>query len=287
MQKGGIIMKLNNIVENDEGPVNWNNVEPQTTEEKYAQALKQEAAMRHQKDVFREKVEPFLPHLIRSWKPDKFTSPVTHKTRFNHYWYGLPEGTPNGEQMWKTFKFYTDRYEAARKMEGRYNRLAIQLKKVSRTETFNDLKYKVPAEKLSSNQVPRRIYYTKDKYFNNPYWDREDVISRYAGTPGHFEEITQPERNMLVELNRTLTRNGLDGLSKLYGSTKRIGAKHQENRFVVLGANGRVIWKHIGGNQCYVDGKKISMSLMTNPKEFEKQQAILGYLKVYKDIGGV
>lgn len=272
-------MKLNIVSEND-GPVNWESQKPKNTEEAYAWAIKQELSARHQKAVFMEKLLPYEKHVATSWGPDNFKIPMEHVIKYNWTWWGIPKGTPNSDKIWKAIKFYVERFEHARKLEGRYGRLVAKLKKVARTETFNDLKYKVPEKTIASADVPRKIYYDKDHYFNNPYWDKENVISRYAGTVGHYDKFNQTERNTLVELDRALTRNGLAGMEKIYASTRKNG-KWSDNRFVAVGANGRVVWKHLGGNIIYVDGKRISIGYLTSTdhNSIDMQQKILGPLK--------
>lgn len=271
-------MKLDNVSQSD-GPVNWNNLENKTTEEQYNWALKQAMAAAHQEKVFREKLKPFEKHIITAYKGN-FKVPVTHKIKCGFHWWGIPEGTPNADKLWAPLEFYAKRANHAEKLNGKYRRLAAKLKKVARTEKFNELKYKVPAQTIPSAEVPRRIYYTDDKYFNNPYWNREDVVSRYAGQVGHFPGYTHAERNLLVELDQTLTRNGLSGLEKMYSSTAKKG-KWTDNRFVVFGAGGKVIWKHIGSNTVYINGAKISMSNIVGTSQFalDMQQKILGPLK--------
>lgn len=271
-------MKLLNVGDNDQ-PVNWQNVENQNIEDGYKQAVKQQSAARHQYTVFSQKLKPYEKHIITQWNGE-FQSPVSHKIKYGYTWWGLPVGTPNGDQLWKAIKFYVARVNQARKMESKYARIAAKLKKAARTERFNELKYKTTIQTIPSSEVPRRIYYApgEGKYFNNPYWNRENVISRYAGQVGHFPEYTPTERNMLVELDQTLIRNGLAGLEKMYGSTIKSG-RWANNHFVVFGANDKFIWKHVHGNLCYVDGKKVSISWLTNPKEVEFQQKIFEPLK--------
>jgi hypothetical protein len=271
-------MKLIKIAEND-GPINWESQKPKNTEEAYAWAVKQELSARHQKAVFMEKLKPYEKHVITSWDPDKLGD-VIAKMKYHYHWWGMPKGTPNGEKLWKAISFFIGRYEHARKLEGRYGRLVAKLKKVARTETFNDLKYKIPEKTIPSAEVPRRVYYDKDHYFNNPYWDKENVVSRYAGTIGHYANFSSAERNVLVELDRTLVRAGLKGMEKIYASTRKNG-KWTDNRFVAVGADGRVVWKRIGGNVVYVDGKRISISYLTdtNATSLAMQQKILGPLK--------
>jgi hypothetical protein len=69
-------------------------------------------------------------------------------------------------------------------------------------------------------------------------------------------------------------------MEKLYGSTRKNG-KWTDNRFVAIGADGRVIWKRVGGNVIYVDGKKISVSYLTNTDvtSLAKQKQFLEPLK--------
>lgn len=257
-------MKLFNIAENDNDPVKWENSKPKNTEEAYWWAVKQELAARHQKAVFMEKLKPYETVVVSSYTPNKLGEVIDKPMKYHYHWWGMPKGTPNGDKLWKAIKFYIERYEQARILEGRYGRLVQKLKKVGRTETFNELKFKVPEKLIPSSQVPRRVYYDKDHYFNNPYWDKENVISRYAGTVGHYPDFNAKERNTLVELDRTLIRNGLDGMDKIYGSTRK-NHKWTENRFAATGAGGRLVWRHTGGgNVVYVDGKKISVSYLTD-----------------------
>ncbi len=120
-------------------------------------------------------------------------------------------------------------------------------------------------ETYHSLDIPRRIQYG-DHYFNNPYWERgDDVVDKYAGPPGHFANFDESEKHTLVELERALQANGIPGLSKMYGVTIKPQNKHlrAQNRFVVIGANGRLIWKRIAGNTLYIDGKKVSITYFT------------------------
>lgn len=273
-------MKLFNIAENDDS-VNWGNFQSKDTEDALGQAIKQEFAARHQKLVFREKLKPYENLVVTSWKPDVFKIPVLHYIKVDYTYWGIPVGTPNAETLWQAIKFYVKRFEHARKLEGRYGRLVTKLKKQARKEKFSDLKNKVPAETIPSSQVPRRIQYDGPSYFNNPYWIKDDVVNRYAGPVGHYQFFTDPERNTLVELDRALTKNGLDGMTKMYGCTIKPG-KWPNNYFVAFGANGRLIWKHTNGNIVYIDGKRISITTLTNagtPNDIKRQSAVLSLLK--------
>ncbi len=277
-------MKLLNINEDDKGPVNWNNAQPKDTQEAYDWAVRQDMSARHQMDVFTKKLAPFEKHVITAWNGE-FKTPVSHKIKNQYTWWGIPKGTPHEDEMFRAIKFYVERRERARKLQGRYSRLVSKLKKQSRTESFNDMKYKVKPVIFPSTSVPRRIHYTPDNYFNNPYWTKE-CISRYAGTVGHFDKFTPAERTTLVELDRTLRRYGIGGMEKLYGCTVQNG-KWQDNRFVVIGGDEKVIWKHMGGNIVYVDGKRISMSILTNAENHHavaRQKDILRPLMPKADV---
>ena len=109
-------MRLLTVTETTEdAPVNWKNLEPKNTEDKYTWALKQELAARQQMRVFKTKMGPYEKHMITSWNPDKFPTPVSHSIKFNHRWLGIPKGTPKAEEMWKAVQFFVGRFERAKR----------------------------------------------------------------------------------------------------------------------------------------------------------------------------
>ena len=256
-------MKIFNIAETTDEPVNWKNIETKGTEDTYRRAVKQEASARHRHAVFEEKLHQYQKLVATSWQEDGFKTPVSHKIKTEFLWWGIPTGTPNADKLFQAIKFYVDRTNRARKLMGKYQRLAAKLKKVHRAETLKDLKSKSTFTHIDSADVPRRIIVSPHKYFNNPYWDRDNVVSRYAGPVVHFPKFTTAEQTTLIELERTLRKFGIPGMTKMYGSTIK-KARWNDNRFVAFGADGRLIWKRMGGNTVYIDGNRVSITLLTN-----------------------
>lgn len=263
-------MKIFNIVETSEDePVNWENKKSGGTEEEYYRAVKQEASARHHSEVFMSMALKYSDLVVKAYNPDEFKVPVTHKIEFNYIWWGIPEGTPNAERLWAAIKLHVERYEHANKMMGRYQRLAAKLKKKYRAETLSDLKLKNVPVRIDSVNVPRKIYYTSTSYFENPYWEPDNVIRRYAGPAGHFPNFKPAELNTLVELEKSLRKFGLPGMTKMFACTiKKNNGPYgvvNKNRFVAFGADGRLIWKYTtGGNVIYIDGKKVSITNLIN-----------------------
>lgn len=269
------------LFETNDEAVNWTNDEPRSTSEAYVWALKRAASAYNAAIVYRHKFNPYEKLLVNSWNGE-FKVPITHSMKVEHSWYGVAKSTPNGDTIWNAVKPIADRINKASKAYGKYTRLAAKLKKTYRVETFNELKYKTASKEEASLNVPRRVYYSKDNYFGNPYWIREDVLHRYAGPVGHFPHWKEAEKTKLVELERTLKRNGIPGMTKMEGVVIK-NHKWTDNKFVAYGANGRLIWKHMtGGNVIYIDGKKVSITDLTdtsNVKRLARQQEILEPLK--------
>lgn len=254
-------MKLTGIVETESG---FDIVQRKDLVDRYHAALKAARLAERHFELATDDLDKFKSHALTSWNGTKnWTRPVSHQAKFGWSYWAMPADTPNGDQLWKTIEHYGKRVHRAYKDISKYQRLASKLKKLYRSETFDKLKNGTPKATIPSAEVPRRIYYTKDNYFNNPYWDRENITKRYAGPVGHFPNFTNAERNTLTELERTLRHYGIPGLETLYGVTVKV-RRQEINRFVVVGAGGRFIWKRIGGNVCYVDGKRVSISYMTN-----------------------
>lgn len=250
----------------EDGPINWENRKSVGTEDEYNRAVKQEASMQHRRQVFVDKVLQYSHVVVKEWKPENFKIPVVDKIKVYGRWWGVPADTPNADKLWKALKFYVDRYDQADKMIGRYGRLVTKLRKKFRAEIVNDLQSKEKAVRINAVDVPHKIYYAKNKYFDNPYWERENVVQRYAGPVGHFPHYTTAELNVLVELEKSLKKFGLPGMTKVFGCTVKIGGpgSHNKNRFVAFGAEGRLIWKCVNGNYIYIDGKRVPITAVIN-----------------------
>lgn len=253
-------MKLFNISENNQDSVNWKNTEFDTFEQEMLWTINKQRAAKHEQEILLQRFDLYKKHLVKSWN-GKFPIPVSHKAEVQHQWFGMPEGTPNGDKIWKEVEFYINRIEHARKLAGKYERLVAKIKKEARTKSLEKLK-KAPNQIIPSADVPRRIYYSHNHYFNNPYWDNgENIISHYAGSVGHFSGFNKSEQHTLAELNQTLIRYGLGGMDKMYGVSFKPDYINQEpcNKFVAFGADGRLIWKCNYGNIVYIDGKQVSI----------------------------
>lgn len=266
-------MKLMGIVETEGS---FEIVKPTDTADKYLAALRSAKAAQHQYLLASDQLRKFEPHVLNSYNGN-WKEPVSHQAKFGYSHWAMPAKTPNGDELWRTVEHYGKRVARAYKLAGRYRRLATKFRQQYRGEMLDDLKSKNSAGDVPSSRVPRRIHYTKTNYFNNPYWIRDNVITRYAGHVGHFPNFTNAESNTLAELERTLRRYGIPGLKTLYGVTLKKG-RQQINHFVVIGADGRFIWKRIGGNTCYVDGKKVSITYLTDanaPDTLDMQKQLL------------
>lgn len=271
------------LFETNDQAVSWTNTEPADTPEAYVWALRKAKALHHQHEILLAKFKPYAKHLIKGNYRGEFNTPIVPKSQIKvgqYDTYAIPQGTANADKLWEIVQSIGKKTAKAWKMMGKYTRLAAKLKKTYRDETFDAL-HKVDPKQISPNEVPRRIYYTKDRYFNNPYWDRENVVMRYGGPVAHFPELNAQERVTLVELERTLKKHGLPGMTKAYGTIVKRD-RWRVNRFVAFGANDRLIWKRIGSNIVYIDGKKVSISDLTdtyNLRLKEKQDLIFAGLK--------
>lgn len=169
------------------------------------------------------------------------------------------------------------RYEILVKRSERLNRLARKLRKKVIADHIKT-KQQRPAKTMPTKDIPKIIKSgaARAKGFDNPYYTYPS--EQYAGSPAHYKHLGSMIKPF-VTINKALERNGVPEFNVIYAGTRTGGgpAFHRYSNFIMIGANGRLIWrKHdpgaVGSNMLYLDGQKITIPRFVDAPKFEQDR---------------
>lgn len=137
-------------------------------------------------------------------------------------------------------------------------------------------------DSISEDKIPKLIYYTNKNKFDNPYFNGPQG-SRYAGPPEHFKGWTSQQMLNYRSIVKAFERNGLERPNVIFAARYKT---RSEINFVILGTNGRFVWRKYGYgagsmNVVYIDGKKYRASDLVS-EDPRTQDAMLSPLKAPK-----